>query len=88
MRIISDPNNEGAVFSVESDAKNQNKTTIKINSKSGILIANKVIEPHHRSIRKEMGRGRLLFYVSFKGGNAYLNLDNLNKLLGVGNNEL
>lgn len=88
LRIISDPNNEGAVFSVESDAKNQNKTTIKINSKSGILIANKVIEPHHRSIRKEMGRGRLLFYVSFKGGNAYLNLDNLNKLLGVGNNEL
>ena len=27
MRVISNPDNEGVVFSVESDTKNQNKTT-------------------------------------------------------------
>jgi type II restriction enzyme len=34
-----------------------------------------------------MGRGRLLFYVTFKGGTAYLDIDNLRSLLGIGENE-
>jgi type II restriction enzyme len=71
------------IFSVESDTKNQNKTTIKINSKSGIEIASKVDEPDHESVRKEMDRGRLLFYVTFKGGTAYLDMDSLTKILGI-----
>jgi AccI restriction endonuclease len=83
LKIITDPDNEGVVFSVETDTKNQNKTTIKINSKSGTVIASKVQEPVHESIRKEMDRGRLLFYVTFKGGTAYLNMDNLNSILGI-----
>ncbi|MFN0216086.1 MAG: AccI family restriction endonuclease [Saprospiraceae bacterium] len=87
LEIISDPNNEGVIFSVETDTKNQNKTTIKINSKSGTPIASKVEEPIHESVRKEMDRGRLLFYVTFKGGTAYLDLDNLNKVLGIKTNE-
>lgn len=87
LEIISDSDNEGVIFSVESDTKNQNKTTIKIDSKSGVLIADRVIEPSHHSVRKELGRGRLLFHVSFEGGEAYLNLNNLYNLLGV-NNEL
>ena len=83
LQIISDPDNEGVVFSVETDTKNQNKTTIKINSKSGALIAPKVDEPLHESVRKEMDRGRLLFYVSFKGGTAYLDIQNLKTILEI-----
>lgn len=83
LNIISDSNNDGVVFSVETDTKNQNKTTIKINSNSGVTIASKVDEPAHESIRKEMGRGRLLFYVTFKGGTAYLDLENLRAILGI-----
>jgi hypothetical protein len=83
LSIISDSNNEGIIFSVETDTKNQNKTTIKINSKSGIPIASKVDEPIHESVRKEMDRGRLLFYVTFKGGTAYLDVDNLINILGL-----
>ena len=83
LQIISDPDNDGVIFSVETDTKNQNKTTIKINSKSGTPIASKVDEPFHESVRKEMDRGRLLFYVTFKGGTAYLNMGNLRAILGI-----
>lgn len=83
IKIISNSDNEGVVFSVESDTKNQNKTTIKIKSKSGVEIASKVEEPQHKSVRKEMDRGRLLFYVTFQGGTAYLDVDNLKQLLGI-----
>ena len=85
--IISDPEKEGVVFSVEADTKNQNKTIIKINSKSGIQIAYKVDEPEHKSVRKEMNRGRLLFYVTFKGGAAYLDVNNLCEILGIKQND-
>ena len=87
LEIISNPDNEGVIFSVEADTKNQNKTTIKINSKSGVQIASKVIEPEHESVRKEMDRGRLLFYVTFKGGTAFLDVDNLRNILGIGEAE-
>ena len=83
LQIISNTNNDGKIFSVESDTKNQNKSTIKINSKSGIGIASKVDEPCHKSVRKEVGRGRLLFYVTFKGGMAYLDINNLTTILGI-----
>ena len=85
LQIISNPDNDGVIFSVESDTKNQNKTTIKIKSKEGIEIASKVDEPDHESVRKEMDRGRLLFYVTFKGGTAYLDIDNLTHILGIKN---
>jgi hypothetical protein len=83
LKIISDPDNDGVIFSVETDTKNQNKTTIKINSKSGFPIASKVDEPLHESVRKEMDRGRLLFYVTFKGGTAYLDIENLKTILEI-----
>lgn len=83
LSIISNPDNEGVIFSVEQDTKNQNKTTIKINSKSGIQIAYKIDEPEHKSVRKEMDRGRLLFYVTFEGGTAYLDIDNLKQILKI-----
>ena len=86
LEIITDPDNEGDVFSVESDSKNQNKDTIKIRSKSGVEIAGKVDEPEHHSVRKEMERGRLLFYVTFNGGTAYLDIDNLRNILDIKGN--
>src|SRR6218665_83081 len=87
LAIISNPDNEDVLFSVETDTKNQNKTTIKINSKSGIPIARQVDEPRHESVRKEMPRGQLLFYVTFKGGTAYLDVTNLCKILGINEKE-
>ena len=87
LEIISDSDNEGVIFSVEGDTKNQNKITIKINSKSGVQIASKVEEPVHQSVRKEMNRGRLLFYVTFEGGTAYLDIKNLCEILGITNDE-
>lgn len=87
LSIISDSNNEGVIFFVETDTKNQNKTTIKINSKSGMPIASKVEEPIHKSVRKEMDRGRLLFYVTFEGGMAYLDVGNFINILGIDINE-
>lgn len=87
LQIVSDPDKEGTIFSVEADSKNQNKTTIKINSKNGTPIAYKIDEPEHESVRKEMGRGRLLFYVTFKGGTAYLDADRLRQLLGINEGE-
>lgn len=83
IEIISDSNNEGVNFSVEKNKKNQDKPTVHIYSSSSEIIASKVDEPTHESIRKEMDRGRLLFYVTFKGGTAYLDLDNLRTILGI-----
>jgi type II restriction enzyme len=87
LEIISNDDNDGVIFSVERDTKNQNKTTIKINSKCGIQIAYKIDEPQHKSVRKEMGRGRLLFYVTFQGGTAYLDIENLMKILKIDKDE-
>ncbi len=87
MSIISNSEEEEVKFYLERDVKNQNKTTIKINSKSGIEIANKVDMPTHKSKLKELDRGRLLFYVTFEGGVAYLDVKNLINLLGINENE-
>jgi type II restriction enzyme len=87
LSILADPNLEGNVFSVEKDVKNQNKTTLKIKATAGKLIASKIDEPAHESVRKEMDRGRLLFHVTFKGGTAYLDVDQLADTLGINLNE-
>lgn len=87
LSIISDSDNEGSIFSIEQDTKNQNKTTIKIRSNAGYEIAYKVDEPCHNSVRKETNRGRLLFYVSFQGGTAYLDLNNLKSILNIEDKE-
>jgi len=84
LELIGDSANEGQKFFVEGgDAKNQNKTTIKINSKVGKEIAHKVDFPDHKSQVKELDRGRLLFHVTFAGGTAYLNVANLFELLNL-----
>ena len=72
----------GKMFFTNAD-KNQNKTTIKINTRNTNQVAYKILEPEHKSVRREMGRGRLLFYVSFKNGTAYLDIESLKSLLNI-----
>ena len=72
LEITSKPENEGSVFSIEKDVKNQRKTTIKINVRVGKEILGKIDMPEHRSALKEVERGRLLYYVTFSGGRGYL----------------
>jgi len=73
--IATNPDKEGSVFTVEGDVKNQNKTTIKINVQVGKEIIGKIDMPEHKSEMKELERGRLLFYVTFRGGHGYLDHD-------------
>lgn len=72
LNITSDSKNEGVVFSIERDVKNQGKTTIKISVQVGKEILGRIDMPQHRSALKELERGRLLFYVTFHGGRGYL----------------
>ena len=83
LEIISDPSNKGKIFFVEKNAKNQFKTTIHIDINQGVLLAEKVDFPDHRSEYKELERGRLLFYVTFRGGKAYLDVNRFYKMIGL-----
>ena len=75
LTISSDSKNEGVIFSVERDVKNQGKTTIKIDVQVGKEILGRIDMPEHCSALKELDRGRLLFYVTFHGGRGYLDPD-------------
>lgn len=83
LTLLTEPDKEGEYYEISQDVKNQNKTTIKINTRKTVPVAYKIIEPTHKSVRKEMGRGRLLFYVTFEGGTAYLDIENLKHLLNI-----
>lgn len=72
LSLVADEDNEGRVFSVEKDVKNQQKTTIKINVQVGNELIGKIDMPKHKSQMKLLERGRLLFYVTFQGGKGYL----------------
>lgn len=87
LSIVANDQNEGAKYEIGKDVKNQNKTTIKIYADEAACVASKVDEPHHYSKRKELAHGRLIFYVAFKGGLAYLDVDSFKKLLNI-NGEL
>lgn len=81
LSICSDPRKEGVDFSVETDVKNQGKTTVKVNIDAGEPIMGKIDMPRHYSAMKELDRGRLLFYVKFDGGQGYLDLDVLKRTI-------
>ena len=49
LQLSSDPKNEGVIFSIERDVKNQRKTTIKINVQVGKEILGRIDMPEHRS---------------------------------------
>lgn len=80
LELVANPDWEDEKYFIEQDAKNQNKTTIKIPSQDGVCIAQAITEPHHHSVRKELNRGRLLFYVKFDGGEAFLDKNNFDSL--------
>ena len=87
LEIISDETNEDKSYKTERNTKNQDKPTIHIYSSNSKTIATKVDEPEHSSIRRELNRGALLFYVTFKGGTAYLDIENLKNILEIKNND-
>ncbi|MBN1788580.1 MAG: AccI family restriction endonuclease [Sedimentisphaerales bacterium] len=72
LTLVSSDNDEGNKFSIERDVKNQGKTTIKIDVQVGKEVLGRIDMPEHQSAMKELERGRLLFYVTFKGGKGYL----------------
>lgn len=67
LKISSNPEGEGIVYSIERDAKNQGKTTIKIDVNKADLVIDNIEIPNHYSKIKELDRGRLLFYIRFDG---------------------
>ena len=75
LNLVSDSKNEGTVFSIERDVKNQGKTTVKVNVRVGRELLGRIDMPEHRSAMKELDRGRLLFYVTFHGGQGYLDVE-------------
>lgn len=83
LELIFNPDLEDDKYFIEQDTKNQNKTTIKIPSQDGICLAQSVTEPEHYSVRKELNKGRLLFYVKFDGGEACLDAANFQSLFGI-----
>lgn len=83
LELISQPDLEGEKYYIEADSKNQNKTTIKIPSQDGTcLVTKSLTEPNHHSVRKELNKGRLLFYVKFEGGEACLDKRAFDTLFG------
>ncbi len=83
LSLISNPELEGVDYFLESDVKNQNKTTIKIHANTEENVLEKVSLPEHYSQMKELGRGRLLFYVKFKDSLSSLNIQAFKNLLGI-----
>lgn len=67
LNISSNSENEGVIFSIEKDNKNQGKTTIKIDVNKTNLVIDNIEIPNHHSRSKELDRGRLLFYIRFDG---------------------
>lgn len=80
LELVAQPDLEGEKYIIAGDIKNQNKLTIKIPSQDGVCLAQAVTEPNHHSVRKELGKGRLLFYVKFDGGGAFLDKQNFDSL--------
>lgn len=80
LELISDSDLEGKEYFIETDTKNQNKTTVKIPTNVAPCIGASVKEPQHHSVRKEFNNGRLLFYVTFDGGEAFLEKDSFDEL--------
>lgn len=74
-------------YSVEKDTKNQGKTTIKININNTSFLSEKVFEPEYIAKRKELSKGRLLFYTEFKNECAILKKAEIMSLLKIEDEE-
>ncbi len=83
LTLISQPDLEDVDYFLESDVKNQNKTTVKIHANSEENILEKIVLPEHFSQMRELGRGRLLFYVKFKSSISSINTEAFKRLFGI-----
>ena len=83
LQLIGNPDLEGKDYFIESDIKNQNKTTIKIHANKEANILEKISLPEHFSDMKELGRGRVLFYVKFKNSVSTINYCGFKELFGI-----
>lgn len=81
LSLCKDSSGEEKDFSIETDVKNQGKTTVKVNIDVGAPVIGKIDMPAHCSAMKELDRGRLLFYVKFDGGQGYLDIDAFRKVV-------
>lgn len=83
MELIGDPERENIDYFIERDIKNQNKITIKIRATSGENILDRIVIPSHHSEMKELGRGRMLFYVKFDESESNLNKEAFERLFEI-----
>ncbi len=65
LRIVSNPMNNKIKYFLEQNSKNQFKSTIHISLSEGVCLADNIPLPRHKSEVRELGRGRLLYYVKF-----------------------
>ena len=70
LEIITTRGNANHVFFVERNAKNQFKSTIHIDVHSGVCLSKEVKPPVHKSKARILPRGRVLYHVTFSGGDA------------------
>ena len=70
LTILADPEKENIEYFIETDEKNQRKTTFKINVSLGQKVMSDIVLPTHCSVMKELPKGRLLFYVRFGASQA------------------
>lgn len=83
LSTVTKPENEGTVYRIGKDVKNQNKKTIKITSTYTTLLADRIDEPSYEAARKEMEKGGLLFYIKFRGGTAFIDIESFKRLFKI-----
>lgn len=89
LEMISDETAEKKDYFIEKDTKNQNKTTIKIDTNICTKVIENIVLPDHFSEAREIGdRGRLLYNVNFIESKAIILKDALNQLLGINKHEI
>ena len=82
LTLLANPEKEGIEYSIEGDVKNQYKQTVKINAAKQNSVLQQIDLPSHKSIMKELGRGRLLFYVTFGNSASIINQEGFRQLFG------
>jgi len=81
LKIISNPANKNRLFTIETSEKNQQKRTIHLDIGQGLHLGDISLPPEHYSAVKALDRGRLLYYVKFKGAKLELNHETLDWVL-------
>jgi len=85
LTMLNNSESMNSDYFIESkDAKNQNKTTIKINTRNCEKIMDNIEMPLHNSEMKKVGdRGRVMFYVSFTSSEGDINREGFRRLFDL-----